>query len=101
MGGCQKCGPFLGPYYNTGPNTGPNLGDPKRDHNFDKPPCTCYIHTDEMREKEREGKREREREIVREREIERGRDVALLSLGLKALNQGLWFSQLRTPVIQA
>ena len=38
LGGCQKCGPFLGPYYNTGPNTGPNLGDPKRDHNFDNPP---------------------------------------------------------------
>ena len=39
MGGCQNYGPFLGPYYNTGPNTGPNLGDPKRDHNFDNPPC--------------------------------------------------------------
>ena len=38
MGVCQNYGPFLGPYYNTGPNTGPNLGDPKRDHNFDKPP---------------------------------------------------------------
>ena len=39
MGNCQNYGPFLGPYYNTGPNTGPNLGDPKRDHNFDNPPC--------------------------------------------------------------
>ena len=39
MGDCQNYGPFLGPYYNTGPNTGPNLGDPKRDHNFDDPPC--------------------------------------------------------------
>ena len=39
MGDSQKSGPFLGPYYNTGPNTGPNLGDPKRDHNFDNPPC--------------------------------------------------------------
>ena len=39
MGDCQNYGPFLGPYYNTGPNTGPNLGDPKRDHNFDNPPC--------------------------------------------------------------
>ena len=36
---CQHYGPFLGPYYNTGPNTGPILGDPKRDHNFDNPPC--------------------------------------------------------------
>ena len=35
MGNCQNYGPFLGPYY----NTGPNLGDPKRDHNFDNPPC--------------------------------------------------------------
>ena len=40
MGDCQNYGPFLGPYYDTGPNTGPNLGDPKRDHNFDNPPCT-------------------------------------------------------------
>ena len=39
VGDCQNDGPFLGPYYNTGPNTGPNLGDPKRDHNFDNPPC--------------------------------------------------------------
>ena len=39
MGDCQNYGPFLGPDYNTGPNTGPNLGDPKRDHNFDNPPC--------------------------------------------------------------
>ena len=39
VGDCQNYGPFLGPYYNTGPNTGPNLGDPKRDHNFDNPPC--------------------------------------------------------------
>ena len=39
MGDCQNYGPFLGPYYNTGPNTGPNLRDPKRDHNFDNPPC--------------------------------------------------------------
>ena len=39
MRNCQNYGPFLGPYYNTGPNTGPNLGDPKRDHNFDNPPC--------------------------------------------------------------
>ena len=39
MGDYQNYGPFLGPYYNTGPNTGPNLGDPKRDHNFDNPPC--------------------------------------------------------------
>ena len=38
-GDCQNHGPFLGPYFNTGPNTGPNLGDPKRDHNFDNPPC--------------------------------------------------------------
>ena len=41
MGGCQNYGPFLDPYYNTGPNTGPILGDPKRDHNFDKPPNGC------------------------------------------------------------
>ena len=40
MEDCQNYGPFLGPYYNTGPHTGPNLGDPKRDHNFDKPPHT-------------------------------------------------------------
>ena len=39
VGNCQNYGSFLGPYYNTGPNTGPNLGDPKRDHNFDNPPC--------------------------------------------------------------
>ena len=39
MGDCHNYDPFLGPYYNTGPNTGPNLGDPKRDHNFDNPPC--------------------------------------------------------------
>ena len=39
VGDCQNYGPFLGPYYNTGPNTGSNLGDPKRDHNFDNPPC--------------------------------------------------------------
>ena len=39
MGDCQNYGPFLGPYYNTGLNTGLNLGDPKRDHNFDNPPC--------------------------------------------------------------
>ena len=39
MGDCQNYGPFLGPYYNMGPNTWPNLGDPKRDHNFDNPPC--------------------------------------------------------------
>ena len=31
-------GPFLGPYY----NTGPSLGDPKRDHNFDDPPCRFW-----------------------------------------------------------
>ena len=42
MGDCQNYGPFLGPYYNTGPNTGPSLGDPKRDHNFDNPPCGGY-----------------------------------------------------------
>ena len=42
MGNCQNYGPFLGPYYNTGPNTGPNLGDPKRDHNFDNPPCGVF-----------------------------------------------------------
>ena len=40
MGDCKNYGPFLGPYYNTGPNTGPNLRDPKRDHNFDNPPCS-------------------------------------------------------------
>ena len=39
VGDCQNYGPLLGPYYNTGPNTGPNLGDPKRDHDFDSPPC--------------------------------------------------------------
>ena len=39
MADCQNYGPLLGPYYYTGPNTGPNLGDPKRDHNFDNPPC--------------------------------------------------------------
>ena len=43
MGDCQNYGPFLGPYYNTGPNTGPNLGDPKRDHNFDNPPCPQLV----------------------------------------------------------
>ena len=31
---------WVPPYYNTGPNnTGPNLRDPRRDHNFDNPPC--------------------------------------------------------------
>ena len=35
VGDCQNYGPFLGPYK----KTGPNLGDPKRDHNFDNPPC--------------------------------------------------------------
>ena len=39
VGNCQNYGPFLGPYDNTRPNTGPNLRDPKRDHNFDNPPC--------------------------------------------------------------
>ena len=39
VGDCQNDDPVLGPYYNTGPNTGPNLVDPKRDHNFDNPPC--------------------------------------------------------------
>ena len=43
VGDCQNYGPFLGSYYNTGPNTGPNLGDPKRDHNFDNPPCTDVV----------------------------------------------------------
>ena len=43
-GDCQNYGPFLGPYYNTGPETGPNLGDPKRDHNFDNPPCSVSEH---------------------------------------------------------
>ena len=43
MGDCQNYGPFLGPYYNTGPNTGPSLGDPKRDHNFDNPPCEGLV----------------------------------------------------------
>ena len=42
VGDCQNYGPLLGPYYNTGPNSGPNLGDPKRDHNFDNPPCELY-----------------------------------------------------------
>ena len=40
-GGLSKYGPFLGPYY----NTGPNLGDPKRDHNFDNPPCSYMVYT--------------------------------------------------------
>ena len=39
VGDCQNYGPFWGPYYNTGPNMGPNFRDPKRDHNFDNPPC--------------------------------------------------------------
>ena len=44
VGDCQNDGPCLGPYHNTGPNTGPNLADPKRDHNFDNPPCgQCHI----------------------------------------------------------
>ena len=43
VGDCQNYGPLLGLYYNTGPNTGPNLGDPKRDHNFDNPPCNSYL----------------------------------------------------------
>ena len=45
VGDCQSDGPFLGPYYNTGPNTGPNLGDPRRDHHFDNPPCSCILYT--------------------------------------------------------
>ena len=31
--------PFWVPILILGLNTGPNLGDPKRDHNFDNPPC--------------------------------------------------------------
>ena len=45
VGGCQNYGHFLGPCYDTGPNTGPNLGDPKRDHNFDNPPCYVNFRT--------------------------------------------------------
>ena len=39
MGDCQNYGPLLGPYY----NTGPNLGDPKKDQNFDNPPCGLML----------------------------------------------------------
>ena len=42
VGDYQNYGPFLGPHYNTGPNTGPYLRDPKRDHNFDNPPCPGF-----------------------------------------------------------